>query len=182
MAFLIFAPVVVSCFCNLLADYVDKLRAAATDPAEAALSVAIRALNLEISKLSPVADFVAVSLKQREVGKLEKALAAKVATRKSEVAARPDVGRVIRWGLLPALQIALVLLYWGQTVALLPSGWFAWLLFFQDSPGRLGVLAWLTVVSVAVGGATAQLSQLIGLKAPASAGGGVLSSLLSKMM
>lgn len=183
MALLVFAPVVVSCLCNLLADFLDKRRAAA-DPAEAALAAQVRSLNQEIAKLSPVADFVAVSLKQREVGKLEKALAAKSAARKNEVASRPDVGRIIRWGILPLLQLALLLLYWGQSVALLPSGWFAWLLFFQESPGRVGVVAWLTVVSVAVGGATAQLSQLIGLKAPAtqSGAGGVLSSLISKIL
>ena len=179
MAFLVYVPAVLCCGANLLSDYLDAQRIAA-HPLESQMASEIVKLNSDISKLSPVADFVAVSLKKREVGKLEKSLALLKTQNKQQTNSKPDIGRIVRWGILPGLQFLIFFLFRGHSVALLPSGWFYWFVFGQN--GGIGLLAWLVVVSVAVGGATAQFSQLVGLRqlTPPFSLGGFMSSLLSK--
>ena len=183
MAFLACAPVVICIAGQLLADYCDSLREAG-DPAEALLAADIRKLNAEIAKLSPVADFVAVSKKQRDVCKLEKALAAARAQGKKESSGRANIARILRWGVLPILQLIIVLLFWGQTVALLPSGWFSWFFVVQQHSEGVGLIAWLAIVNVAAPNVASQVSLLVGLRSPSPPAtvGNILSSVMSKIM
>ena len=164
MAHLVLSPVFISFFGSLWADYLDA-RNAAPDPVEATLAATIRSLSIDISKLSPVADFVTVSKKQREVSKLEKSLAAKKAEGKARAVNRLDWGRIVRWAVIPLLQFIILLMFLGRPVAFLPAGWFAWFRIGLDHSGGVLLFVWLLVVTVAVGGASVHVSRMLGLRA-----------------
>ncbi len=136
-------------------------------------------------QLSPVANFVEVSKMQRELGKLEKAQAAIHKAAQTQIAARPNLGRSVRWGFLPLVYLIIAISFWGTPIAVLPSGWFSLLSApLGMSDGLLGIFGWLLVVHFAVGTATCQFSQAIGLRAPASSSSttDMLSSFISNML
>jgi hypothetical protein len=173
------------CFvATILSDVFDKLRSQ-PDPKAVKLATEIRALNVAIGKLSPVANFVEVSRLQREVGKLEKALTASRIATKSQVAAKPDIGRAVRWGVSPIAYVLFTLLFWGTPVALLPSGWFSVVSWpVGCSGGAVGFIAWAFVTHVGVSGAAGYASQALGLREPSreASGSDGLSSLLLKVL
>lgn len=108
-----------------------------------------------LAQLSPVADFVEVSKRQRAVGKLEKAATAAAAA----TATTGEAARAASWAsaLSTARAVvfaALVFAFRAHPVATVPPGWvapLAWTLRLPGQPaGSIGAVAWLTACQIAV--------------------------------
>ena len=100
-------------------------------------------------QLSPVADFVEVSKKQRAVLALEKTL---IGARKNAAGAGAPAAHLaatLTTYVQPALYAALILCYWRTPIAFFRSEWLAPASWALRAPGHaagsLGMLQWVTI-------------------------------------
>jgi hypothetical protein len=132
-----------------------------------------------ISQLSPVADFVEVSMMQRKVCKLEKTLSASRAGEKARIAAHTDYGRAVRFGVLPLLYAIILFTFWSTPIVALPAGWFSVVSVPLSQGAIVGIFCWVCVVHFSVSAVTRLLAQELGLYRHPP---GNFSSLLTSML
>lgn len=157
----------------------------AVPAAERALKARAAEARLKASRLSKVANFVEVSLLEREVIKLDKEAAA-AARARAEAAKLSGGGGADAFARLvrPAVLLALAAAFWGAPLAeglpahALGPGVGALLAFPGLPRGSLGVLAWLCICSVVAARASAAGARAFGLvTGPESEGEGMLGML-----
>jgi hypothetical protein len=162
-------PILVALLCQL-AYWTLYWRSHRQAPGEAALHVQMRALKAEIARLSPVADFVEVSLKQRQMVKLEKSLAALVAARGALQA--HDGSAVITSYVQPALFLVLSLAFYSTPVAHVPGNWLwplSWFLALPGHPtGTISMPSWIFICHAIVSRAATALATVAGIAPEAS--------------
>lgn len=114
---------------------------------EAAIDRSLQQLRTDISKLSIVSDFVEVSLKKRQIVKLEKQAAA-AAMERQAARAQPAASMLLAYA-APLCYALIAIMCWGNAVAAVPVGLLGWLAPLVSLPdcsaGTISVAAWCAV-------------------------------------
>ena len=141
-------------------------RAASSE--ERSLEARAADVKSRVARLSPMADFVQVSLLQREAIKLGKELALARAAREARVASR-GASRALERLVRPAALVLLAAAFWGAPLAeglptdALGPGVGALLAFPGLPRGSVGVLAWLALCSAVASGVVSAAAAALGL-------------------
>jgi CHD5-like protein len=165
----LFLPIIVV-LTGCLAKLANEISSSRTSPVTSSIENEIRQLKIEISKLHPVSDFVQVSKKQREVGKLEKKLQQEQQTQTVTNQSTSRLALFVSSYVVPISYVLLLFSYWSTPIFIIPSHWLFPFSYFirasKHSSGTVGIHAYLALLHVVLSEFISFLGKASGLVKP----------------
>lgn len=152
-------------------------------PEKSQFELRIKEINVQISKLSPVSDFVEVSKLERQRGKIEKQLEQMKTAAHASRASSVDWVSLLKSRLRPAAYLAFSIALWRTPVAVLPMGSWGRPLAFPGWPvGTVSPIAWIYLCDTLLGAAVTEVGRATGLVPPSAAEQAGVMGMVNKAM
>lgn len=158
-------------------------RASNEVPEKAQFELRIKAITAQISKLSPVSDFVEVSKLERQRVKVEKQLEQMQAAAQAGKASSIDWSTLLTSRVRPIAYVALTIALWRTPIAVMPLGGWGRPLAFPGWPlGTVSAIAWIYLCDSLLGAAVTGAGRATGLVPPPPVEQGGVMGMVNKAM